>query len=140
MDDRYFGTNEVARQNENFKDIDLDFLAHPATNDVVKKTGAAAIKRSIRNLVLLRRGELPFNQNKGCGIYHQLFELYTPATVAILEREIYETIKMYEPRVNVLEIDVKDYTDRNGINIDIFFEIINFNEPQSLSIFLERVR
>lgn len=137
--DYSIGTNEVARQNENFKDLDLDFIAHPATGDVVTKKGVFAIKRSLRNLLFLKRGELPFNP-KGSGIHHQLFELYTPSVVEILTRDIYNTIKVFEPRVNVLEITIEEDVSRNGINIDILFEILNYNEPQSLQVFLERIR
>ena len=35
-----------------YSDLDLDFIAHPTTGDVVKKTGVDAIKRSVRNLIL----------------------------------------------------------------------------------------
>ena len=42
---------KVTRKND-YSDLDLDFIAHPTTKDVVKKTGADAIKRSVRNLIL----------------------------------------------------------------------------------------
>jgi phage baseplate assembly protein W len=133
-------TNEVARQNENFKDIDLDFIAHPATGDVVKKVGAAAIKRAMRNLVFLKAGEIPFNSRKGGSLHHTLFELYTPATVEILKRQLLELFINYEPRVNVFQIEVEEDKTKNGLNIDINFEILNYNEPERLTLFLERVR
>lgn len=132
-------TIESARQNETFRDLDLDFIPHPATGDIVKKTGDAAIKRAIRNLLFLKAGELGFTP-KGSGIHHQLFEPYTPATVEILRREIYSTLDAYEPRINAYEVYIEDDLDRNAINILINFEIINYNEPYSLSLFLERVR
>lgn len=133
-------TNEVARQNENFKDLDLDFIVHPRSKDLVKKTGANAIKRSIRNLLFLKPGELGFKPNKGSGIYHALFQPFTPATVSLLEQEILHTINRYEPRVKVFAVEATDDLDKNGINIGIYFEIINYNEPHNLDIFIERVR
>lgn len=133
-------TKEIARQQENFKDLDLDFLAHPATSDLVKKTGVNAIKRSMRNLVFLAQGELGFNPYKGSGIHHQLFELFTPATVEALRKELFELFDRYEPRVNVFHIEIQEDLERNAINIDINFEIINYNEPYKLTVFLERVR
>lgn len=133
-------TNEVARQNQNFKDIDLDFIAHPVTGDIVKKVGINAIKRAMRNLAFLKLGELGFNPLKGSGIHHQLFELYTPATVEVIKRELFELYENFEKRVNVFYIDVQDDTRQNAINIDISFEVENYNEPQNLQIFLKRVR
>ena len=41
--------DKVNYQNRTFKDLDLDFLQHPATNDVRKKVGESALKQSIRN-------------------------------------------------------------------------------------------
>lgn len=142
---RYDGrvnTNDTARQNETFKDLDLAILKHPSTGDIIKKTGAEAIKRSLRNLLFLKKGELGFNPNKGSGIDFILFEPMTPATVELLQAEIINTITAYEPRVRVIEIIVSDddILDRNGINVQILFTIRNFEEPIKLDVFLERVR
>ena len=43
-----------------FKDLDLDFAPHPVTADVPQKTDAEAVKRAIRNLVLMTRYDKPF--------------------------------------------------------------------------------
>lgn len=140
--DGRINTNEVSRQNDSYKDLDLSFIAHPAGGDLVKKVGADAIKRSLRNLLFLKKGEIGFSPEKGSGIQFVLFELFTPATVEMLIKEIRNTITAFEPRVDVLEIIVSDEDDldRNGIKVDIVFVIKNFNEPVTLSVFLERIR
>lgn len=140
--DGRINSNEVARQNDNYKDLDLLFLPHPASGDIVKKSGADAIKRSIRNLLFLKKGELGFNPEKGSGIDYILFEPFTPATVNLLAKEIQSLIKAFEPRVDIIEIIISDENelDKNGITVDIIFVIKNYNEPIQISVFLERIR
>ena len=36
-----------------YKDLDLNFRAHPVTKDVVKRTGDAAIIGALKNLILI---------------------------------------------------------------------------------------
>ena len=55
-------------------------------------------------------------------------------------RYITDAAKSFESRINVLGVDVRDEPDRNGINVNIVFSIINNPEPMSFSIFLKRVR
>ena len=43
-----------------YKDLDLDFIPHPVSGDVVQKVGADAVKRSVRNLIYIRIHEKPF--------------------------------------------------------------------------------
>ena len=43
-----------------YTDLDLDFLRHPTTSDVVVKSGDDAIKRSIRNLIFTNYYDRPF--------------------------------------------------------------------------------
>lgn len=135
----YISTNSSARDNSPYLDLDLNFLAHPATKDITKKKGVEAVKRAIRNLMLLKPGELGFNPSKGSGLHHLIFENISPATITLLNAKIKETIEKYEPRAELLETIIND-DDRNGLNIDIIFRVINQTEPVKISLFLERVR
>ena len=49
-------------------------------NDIGKITDIQAVKRSIRNLVLLNQYEKPFHPEISSGIRGMLFELMTPIT------------------------------------------------------------
>jgi len=48
----------VARRKE-YKDIDLSFT-NRTTGEIYKKTNAAAVKQSVKNLLLTNRTEKPF--------------------------------------------------------------------------------
>jgi len=57
-----------------YSDLDLDFLAHPTTGDVVRKTGLDAIKRSVRNLVLTNFYDRKFRSAIGSNATKILFD------------------------------------------------------------------
>ena len=45
---------------EAYKDLDINFLAHPITGDVTTKTDSDAVKRAVKNIVLTNYYERPF--------------------------------------------------------------------------------
>ncbi|NDB58227.1 hypothetical protein EB001_07260, partial [bacterium] len=51
-----------------YRDLDLDFFAHPTTKDVQKKTGTEAIKRSVRNLIFTNFYDRPFQSYIGSDV------------------------------------------------------------------------
>jgi phage baseplate assembly protein W len=123
-----------------YSDLDLDFIAHPTTKDVVIKTGEDAIKRSVRNLILTNFYEKPFRPGIGSSAVKLLFDNMSPLVSNFLENAITEVIQNYEPRVSVLGVKVSMDYDNNGYNARIDFVVLNRNEPATITIFLERVR
>jgi phage baseplate assembly protein W len=123
-----------------YSDLDLDFIAHPTTGDVVKKIGVDAIKRSVRNLILTNFYDRPFRPYIGSNAQKLLFELATPITANLLKDAILEVIRNYEPRIRVIQLNVQFDYDNNGYNVSLQFEILNRSEPAIISIFLERLR
>ena len=131
--------NIIARKND-YSDLDLDFLAHPTTKDVMKKTGVEAIKRSVRNLLLTNFYDRPFQSYIGSNALKILFDNATPMSATFLRNAINETLKSYEPRIRVDDVEVKFDFDNNGYNVQLFFTIVNRNEPAAITLFLERIR
>lgn len=123
-----------------YTDLDLDFLAHPTTKDVVKKTGADAIKRSVRNLVMSNFYERPFRSNLGSNVRGLLFENATPLTAIFLKDAIREVINNFEPRVRLSDVQVQFDNDNNGFNVRLEYVILNRELPIITSLFLERIR
>jgi hypothetical protein len=130
----------VISRTPDYSDLDLDFIAHPTTKDVVVKTGADAIKRSVRNLILTNFYEKPFRPGIGSSAVKLLFDNMSPLVSSFLENAIREVIQNYEPRVEVLGVRVAMDYDNNGYNARIEFVVLNRNEPATITIFLERVR
>jgi phage baseplate assembly protein W len=131
--------NPVSRKND-YSDLDLDFMPHPVTKDVMKKTGAEAIKRSVRNLLLTNFYDRPFQSSIGSNALKLLFENATPITSNFLKNAIRETLRTFEPRIRVEDLEVNFDNDNNGYNVKLFFTILNRNEPAVITLFLERIR
>lgn len=128
-----------------WSDIDLDFLAHPTTGDVVKKTGLDAIKRSVRNLILTNFYDRPFRPGIGSNAQKILFDNINQFTAIFLKDAIVEVITNFEPRVKLTEdqtdgVVVQVNEDNNGYNVKITFSLINTGAPATISLFLERLR
>jgi phage baseplate assembly protein W len=123
-----------------FKDLDLDFGAHPVTGDVRKKVGDEAIKRSVRNLVLTNFYERPFRSYIGSNAQKLLFEPINPLTSTFLKDAITEVIRNFEPRVSLLDVSVNVSEDQNGYVATLRFYINNVPVPIISTIFLERIR
>ena len=68
----------VISRTPDYSDLDLDFIPHRTTKDVLVKTGADAIKRSVRNLVLTNFYEKPFRPGIGSNAVKLLFDNITP--------------------------------------------------------------
>ena len=123
-----------------YKDLDLNFRAHPVTKDVVKRTGNAAIIGALRNLILTNLYEKPFQPNFGSRIRGLLFEDVSFITANILQTEISSVIANYEPRVGVDALRVQANPEQNRYDITIRFFINNLEAPVTINFFLEKVR
>lgn len=121
-------------------DLDINFDRNPLSGDVALRRDEEAIKRSLRNLLLYRRGEKPFHPEISSGIQDLLFELVDPVMLIELKRRIGDTIQRYEPRVSNAIVDVVDVIDRNEIRITIHFTIKNVQKVFSTTVALQRLR
>ena len=123
-----------------YKDLDLNFKAHPVTKDVVKRTGNAAIIGALKNLILTNLYEKPFQPNFGSRVRGLLFEDVSFITANVLQTELSNVIKNFEPRVGVDAIRVQANPEQNRYDITIRFYINNLEAPVKINFFLEKVR
>ena len=124
-----------------YSDLDLFFGKKSSDRDISVVTDVQAVKRSIRNLVLLNTYEKPFHPEISSGVRDMLFELMTPVTAAILGRQIENVIENFEPRARLVGVrTIPDY-DRNSYEVTVEFYVVNTpTELVDLTIFLERLR
>jgi len=131
----------VQRKSRGFKDISLSFLPHPVTKDLPVLTNERAISRSVRNLVETIPTERFFNPDLGTDIRNSLFENYSRTTVTIIEEQVKETIRNFEPRINELQVQVEGRPDDNALDISVTFTIIGLDVPfQTFTFILEPTR
>lgn len=123
-----------------YKDISLSFTRNPVTDDIVSIRGEDAVRRSIKNLLSIFAGEVPFFPNLGTRLHGLLFEPIDPVTTALLESEIRDTIDAFEPRAKVETLVVTPSEDEHKYQIDVTFSLLNLTEPVTLTLFLSRLR
>jgi len=121
-------------------DLDLSFTPNPVTGDINPLRDIEAIKRSVKNLILTNFQERPFQPEIGSGVRGLLFELADPITIHDIETAISRTINNFEPRVNLLEVNVNDEVDNNSYSVSITFQVIATEQVGNATIILERLR
>ena len=136
------GTQNTSSRNvRQYRDLDLFFGKKSSNSDVQELTDVKAVKRSIRNLILLNHYEKPFHPEIASGVRDMLFELITPVTAQVLARKIEDVINNFEPRARLVGVTAIPLLDRNAYEVSIEFYVVNTpTELVDLSIMLERFR
>ena len=130
-----------------YKDLDLSFAVRPASvtgpisGDVYVKKDAAAVKQSIKNLLLTNFFEKPFKPFFGGNLTGLLFELSTTPELAYqLKDRIIKSIQTYEPRAKVLDVSTILAEDYNSLNVTIVFQVVNSTEIITFTTTVSRLR
>jgi len=133
--------NDITRNVRQYTDLDLFFGKKSVGSDISKVTDIQAVKRSIRNLVLLNAYEKPFHPEIAGGVREMLFELMTPITAQIIAKQIENVINNFEPRARLVGVRVQPDLDRNLYEVTIEFYVVNApTELVDMSVMLERLR
>ena len=129
------------RISKGFKDISAVFEVNPLNDDLIVLRNSNAIARSIRNIIFTARGDKPFNPFFGSRVSELLFDPMDQITTLAIKTEIEETIKNFEPRVDLKDVQVDPSSDDNEYSVVINYEIIGIDvEPQQLTFALELTR
>ena len=131
----------VQRISRAFKDISLSFDPHPVTKDLAILTNERSIRRSVRNLVETIPTERFFNSTLGTNIRRSLFDFVDYSTAVVIEDQIRNTVRFYEPRVANLKVQVDPRPDDNSFDVNVVFDIVGQDIPtQQFSFLLEATR
>ena len=112
---------------KSFKDFSLTFEKNAVTNDILSLKNEAAIKESVKNIVLYNFYEKPFDPFFGGNIIGLLFENSTPTMVLEVKSRIERAIEIYEPRVTAVSAVVQFEEDRNELNCKIQYLILGIS-------------
>ena len=129
----------VSSRNIDYKDIDLSFAAK-TSGDVFKKTHAAAVKQSVKNLIMTNYFEKPFKPFFGGDIAGLLFELADEDAGDEIKENVTNAIEYYEPRAKILEIVVNAKPENNLVTVSIQFQVVNTEEVVILETAISRLR
>ena len=131
----------VERVSKGFKDLSMTFQVNPVNYDLIGLKNETAIARSIRNLVFTYPGERFFNENLGSKVSRSLFENIDEISASVIKDEIENTIRNYEPRVNLISVNMSPNYDNNEFYVTINYRIVGIDVlPQQLSFALQPTR
>ena len=131
--------NDITRNAKQYRDLDL-FFSKKSNKDVNKVTDVEAVKRSVRNLLLLNTFEKPFHPEIAGNMRGMLFENISPQMTHFIGKQIELLIKNYEPRCRLVQVKNQPDLDRNGYFVSINFYVQNHPTPVIVESFLERLR
>ena len=132
--------NDITRNVKQYRDLDL-FFSKKSDKDVNKVTDVEAVKRSVRNLLLLNTFEKPFHPEIASDMRGMLFENMTPLTAAVISRKVEDCIENFEPRARLIGVATTPNFDRNEYKVTVYFYVANApTEMVEVSQILERLR
>ena len=112
---------------KSFRDFSLTFEKNAVTNDILSLKNEAAIKESVKNIVLYNFYEKPFDPFFGGNILGLLFENSTPTMVLEVKNRIEQSIEIHEPRVTAVSVTVQFEENRNELNCKIQYLILGIS-------------
>lgn len=131
----------LERVSQGFKDISMTFQINPLNNDLIALKNETAIARSIRNIVFTLPGEKFFNPDFGSKISKSLFDNIDALSASTIRDEIRTSIRNYEQRVQLIDVQVNPDYDNNAFNVIVVYRIIGIDvPPQKLQFVLQPSR
>jgi len=120
--------------------IDLDYSMEPNIYGTMDyKEDAEAIKQSMIDILLTKRGEREFMPDYGSRLYYILMEKMNELTAMELRDEIRVSLENWEPRIRITEIEIVSYPDNNYYEVTIHFDLIRLSQNEILSLQLNRI-
>lgn len=123
-----------------YSDFSTNMLLNPLSGDVGLLVDENAIRASLRSLILTNKYERVLEPNIGCNITSSMFENMDGALIKSIQESIRETVTNWEPRVNLLAVQVVPYEDQNGMVVTITYSVAQFPQHQLLSVPIVRSR
>ena len=117
------------RVSKAFKDISMSFKFNPLSGDLITLSNENAIARSVRNIVLTSPGEKIFDPDFGSNIGEILFENIDEITAISIQEEIENSLQNYEPRVELIDVNVKPDYDLHQFDVVISYRIVGIDVP-----------
>lgn len=128
------------RKDPRYTDFNTSFTTHPVSGDLARLEDFEAVRRSVRNLILTDKYERLLDPRIGSNIKKSLFEPMDGATTMILQSDISECIKNYEPRAILDAVNVVPDFDRQTYYVDIRFRVTFSEQLGNVSLLLNRIR
>ena len=119
------------RVSKSFKDLSMSFKFNPLSGDLITLKNENAIARAVRNIVSTTPGEKLFSPDFGSSVSEILFENVDDITAVSIKDEISSSLANYEPRVELINVNVDANFDENQFDVLITYRIVGVDIPPS---------
>ena len=119
------------RVSKGFKDVSMSFKFNPLSGDLIALKNENAIAKAVRNIVSTTPGEKFFDPEFGSNVGEILFENVDDITAVSIQDEIRNCLNNYEPRVDLIDVDVDPNFDENQFDVKITYRIVGIDIPPS---------
>jgi hypothetical protein len=104
------------------------------SNDVVVDHDSNAIKNSLFNIFTTRPGEKILNPSFGAALDQFLFESVSDIKARIIGNQILKTIAQFEPRIEVLNLQIAPLPDQNMYYVMFQYKLLNVGITDTFQI------
>lgn len=134
------GNVSITSRRKGYSDLNLSLQLHPTRKDIIPLKDDAAVKNSVKNLVLTSHYERPFHPELGGNMRGLLFEPADTITQLAIKDNIKKILADHEPRINKVRVFIEDQADRNSYRVTIGFNIKQDDSQAEVEILLRRLR
>jgi phage baseplate assembly protein W len=82
-----------------------------------------SVRQSVWNILGTAKGERVMRPDFGCGIYDLVFEVNSASTAGKVAQEVKESLLLFEPRIDVRDIQVQPGDSSELLMISIEYEV-----------------
>jgi len=108
-------------------------LRTDARGTIMLASGGQDVEEAIRIILSTRPGERVMRPRFGCRAHELLFEPRTPTTISLLQEYVYEALKIWEPRIELISVDVSADNGQDGALLaKIEYEIKATHDTRSI--------
>jgi uncharacterized protein len=94
-----------------------------AAGTIARAAYEDSVRQSIWIILATAKGERVMRPDFGCGIYNLVFEINSAATAAKVSNAVREALLFFEPRIDVIDVEVRRGDEDEVMLISIDYEV-----------------
>ena len=134
------GVVSTTARSKPYSDLNLKLTLHPVRKDIMSLKDDAAIRNSVKNLLLTNFFERPFQPDLGANLRALLFEPADVITRVALRDAIKNVLNEREPRISDVTVLVENDDAKNAYRVTVGFNIKQIEKTETVEIILKRLR
>ena len=134
------GVVSTTAMTKSFSDLNLKLTLHPVRKDIMPLKDDAAIKNSVKNILLTNFFERPFQPDLGANLRALLFEPADAITRVAIRDSVKNKLTEKEPRIEDVTVIVENDDANNAYRLTIGFNIKQIEKTETVEIILKRLR